>query len=74
MIYHIRVAELTRVLYTFNVITFLNQQVESFKRNHKKIELVILNLAAKKVYDCNINAFNFNVEVGGGWGRRFFSK
>ena len=31
------------VFYTFNIVTFLNQQVESLKRHHIKLELVINN-------------------------------
>jgi hypothetical protein len=40
----------SRVCYTFNIITFLNQQVESFARHHKKLELVILNFVMQNVF------------------------
>jgi hypothetical protein len=37
------------VLYTFHLITFLNQQVESFKRHQAKHEVVILNFVTYNV-------------------------
>jgi hypothetical protein len=37
------------VLCTFNITTFLKQQVEGFKRHHKKLKLQILSFVKKKV-------------------------
>jgi hypothetical protein len=34
-------------VFTFNIITFSNRQVESFKRHHKKLELMMLNFIKK---------------------------
>jgi|AntAceMinimDraft_5_1070358.scaffolds.fasta_scaffold35468_1 hypothetical protein len=50
---------------TFTIITFLNQQVESFKKHHKKLLLKILNFVHNLFYNFNISIFNFNVEVEG---------